>query len=203
VDTYQGVCVDVVDLGIETPKNPQYRPAHKIRVVWQLNETITKAMVLAAKKAAGDNSGTLSDVEKKLIGQRLLISQKYTLSLHEKAHLRKDLKALRGEDFAADELDEGFDVESMIGMNANINVIHNTGSDGKVYANIASLAPWKTKFGPPMEADENYTRVVDRKDNGGESSADDSGDDEDEDDIPFKETAASTKSKSPSKRKAA
>lgn len=177
-DTYQGVCVDVVDLGIETPKNPQYKPAHKIRIVFQLDELITDKMMKAAKKLAGDAS-PLSDIEKKVIGTRLTINQKFTLSLHEKALLRKTLESWRGTPFTSEELDEGFDVESLVGVNANINVVHREW-EGKTYANIASIAPWKKKFGAFIEPDENYVRVVDRPKDGAAPGAAAATDDDDE-----------------------
>ncbi len=183
-DTYQGVCVDVVDLGIVTPKNPEYKPAHKIRVVFQLDEPITEKIIKNAKKANGD-TGKLTEFETELVGQRFTISQMFTLSLHERAQLRKTLEAWRGTPCTAEELNEGFDVEELIGTNANVNVVHNV-FEGKTYANIASLSPWKKKLGAEIEP-ENYVRAVDRPAKGDQMSKSNDDDEDDEDEpIPFK-----------------
>jgi hypothetical protein len=72
--------------------------------------------------------------------------QKYTLSLNEKATLRKHLDSWRGRPFTAEELD-GFDILKLIGANCYLNIIHEAAKDnsGKVYANIASITPLMKK----------------------------------------------------------
>lgn len=113
--TQQAVCVDVVDLGHHPNPFTAGKTQHKVLVVWQL-ETLK-----------GD-------------GARRLAHKRYTLSLEERAILRHDLESWRGKHFTDHEL-EGFDVESVIGANALLNIIHqkNDGS-GKTYANIASVS---------------------------------------------------------------
>src|SRR4051794_3571047 len=96
---HAGVCVDVIDLGIvESEFNGEKKKAHKVRVVWQIEEE-------------QDN------------GKRFTAGKRYTLSLHEKATLRKDLESWRGRPFTNQELD-GFDLEKLLGIGALINVIH-------------------------------------------------------------------------------
>ena len=77
------------------------------------------------------------------------ISKTYTVSLHEKAELRKDLERWRGKMFTSAELD-GFDLTNLLGANCMIQVIHKE-KGGKTYANIAgimSLASGMTKKTP-------------------------------------------------------
>lgn len=62
----------------------------------------------------------------------------YTVSLNEKANLRKDLEKWRGRKFSADELN-GFDLESVIGAPAMLNIVHNEGDEGQVYANVNGI----------------------------------------------------------------
>jgi hypothetical protein len=68
-----------------------------------------------------------------------VVSKKYTMSLNEKANLRKDLQSWRGRTFAPEEL-EGFDITKLMGANCMIQIIH-THADNKIYANVASITP--------------------------------------------------------------
>lgn len=115
---HQAVCVDVIDLGMVKSKftddkgNEKFQ--HKINVVWQIGETRDD-------------------------GKRFQVYKRYTLSLNEKATLRKDLESWRGRPFSPDE-ERGFDVETVIGANCLLNVQHNTSGD-KTYANAVSVMP--------------------------------------------------------------
>ena len=73
--------------------------------------------------------------------RRFGLSKFYTLSLHEKAGLRKDLIAWRGQDFTKEELAAGFDVEKLVGANCALNVIHEQNKDGGTRAKIAGIMP--------------------------------------------------------------
>lgn len=70
-------------------------------------------------------------------GKPLSVGNKYTLSLDEKANLRKALEAWRGRKFTEKEL-AGFDVSKLLSAPALLNIVHS--DDGK-YANIASIMP--------------------------------------------------------------
>lgn len=112
--THQAVCVDVIDKGMLPNKFKEGALQHKIDVAWQINE--------------------LRDD-----GKRYLVYKRYTLSLNEKANLRKDLESWRGRAFTRDE-EMGFDVEKLIGGNCLVNVTHRTVAD-KTYANVISVMP--------------------------------------------------------------
>ena len=112
---HQAVCVDIVDLGIvEVTWQGKTKQQHKVNVAWQIDE--------------------LRDD-----GKPYLVFKRYTLSLNEKASLRKDLEAWRGRKFTRDE-EMGFDVENLLGANCLLNIQHNTVGD-KTYANVASIMP--------------------------------------------------------------
>lgn len=70
------------------------------------------------------------------------ISKQFTLSLSEKANLRKFLEGWRGRSFTEKELD-GFDLSKLIGLPCLLNVIHGTSKNGNQYADItgASILP--------------------------------------------------------------
>lgn len=68
----------------------------------------------------------------------MTISKNFTLSLAEKATLRKDLQTWRGREFTAEEL-RGFELKNVLGAWAMISVIKSPGNNGKEYTNIAAI----------------------------------------------------------------
>jgi hypothetical protein len=69
------------------------------------------------------------------------LGKEFTLSLNEKATLRKFLESWRGKAFTEDEAKE-FDITVLLGKPCMLNVIHKTSQkNGKVYAEIASVSP--------------------------------------------------------------
>jgi hypothetical protein len=129
---HQAVCVDVVDKGMVEGK---YGSRHTVQIRWQID------------KLNPDNDN-----------KSFLVVQSYTLSLGEKANLRKHLESWRGKKFTKEELD-GFDVESLIGANCQLTITHNV-HNGNTYANVQSIVPLgkgMTKMEP-----EGYVRQIDR-----------------------------------------
>jgi hypothetical protein len=118
---HHAICYAIYDLG--THYNERFgKSSHKVRVVWELPDerlNITK-----------------EDHEYNLPAS---ISKEYTLSLHEKSTLRKDLESWRGKRFTDQEL-EGFDLTKLLGVNCTLQVIHNTKGE-KIYANISTIVP--------------------------------------------------------------
>ena len=68
------------------------------------------------------------------------ISARYTLSLGEKANLRRDLESWRGKPFTAEEL-KAFDLKAILGAPCQLLIVHNVGKDGETYANIQTIVP--------------------------------------------------------------
>ena len=130
---HAAVCVDVQDLGLI---QSAWGQKHKVRIVWQLD--------------AVDESR----------GRRFDVARVYTLSLHERAALRKDLESWRGRKFTELELD-GFDLEKLIGVNAQVAVTSDLGDDGTVYANVSTVVP--PVKGAPKLAPLDYIRAKDRQ----------------------------------------
>lgn len=109
---HQAVCAFVFDIGTHISTFAgQTIKAHKIIVTWELSETMKE----------GDNAG-----------KRFTVSKYYTLSLGEKANLRKDLESWRGKSFTDDELRVGFDVEKLIGVNCLLNIGQNENGKAKI-----------------------------------------------------------------------
>lgn len=81
------------------------------------------------------------DIEKDGVQKNLprAISQTYTLSLHQKAALRKVLESWRGKAFTEPEL-AGFDVKKVLGASCQLQIVHNKSHDGtKTYANVGAI----------------------------------------------------------------
>ena len=137
---HHAVCVDVEDLGVEVSdkfkdKNGKPVEAHKIRIVWQIDEPRMES------------------------GARFLTSRFFTLSLNEKAKLRPFLESWRGRPFTQDDLKNGFDVEKLIGVNCTLQVLLGDDGERTYVANI--MPPVK---GAELIQPENYTRKQDRDD---------------------------------------
>jgi len=71
--------------------------------------------------------------------QPFSIHKEFTLSMNEKATLRKMLESWRGKAFTEVEA-EKFDITKLLGKPCMINVIHKTSGKGSTYADISSLA---------------------------------------------------------------
>ena len=133
--TFCAVCIDVVDIGIvQSTYSGKTKKQHKVNIIWQIEEKRDDGKFFTPRK-------------------------RYTLSLHEKASLRKDLESWRGRPFSDDEL-SGFDLENLIGAAAMICVVQAAVS-GQVYANVTAIMKAPKGLAPPTP-DPSYVRVQDR-----------------------------------------
>lgn len=128
---HQAVAVDVVDRGVQTTR---WGDRHQVMLVWQVDAVDSRS-------------------------RRFQIRNVYTNSLFEKAALRKDLEAWRGRRFTDDEL-KGFDLETLIGANAQIQVVHHIGETGSCYANLGAIVALSKST--PKIMPEGYVRAKDR-----------------------------------------
>ena len=121
-----GRCHSLIDLGTQHTSG-QYgdKFQHKIRIGWEL----------FGDDEAGEPLTILVDG----VSMPLTISKSYTVSLHEKAGLRKDLAAWRGKDFTEDEA-KAFDVSKLMGAFCMVNVVISD-TNGKTYSNVGGLTP--------------------------------------------------------------
>jgi hypothetical protein len=134
---HHAICYGIYDLGTHFSEKFG-KSAHKVLIVWELPEVRIDVEV----------DGKLKNLPK-------AISKKYTLSLNEKAVLRKDLESWRSKRFSKEEL-EGFDLARLLGVNCQMQVLH-TEKDGKTYANVQTLVPMMGKNG--VKTPENPVRL--------------------------------------------
>lgn len=114
---HHAVCVDVWPLWREKSTFPNDRGEFPMktltRIVWVLDEMMED-------------------------GRPFQVTKRYTASLHEKANLRKELESWRGRAFTEEEL-QSFDLEKLIGVNCQLQVVHNKGKQGGIFANVAAI----------------------------------------------------------------
>ena len=108
-------CINVIDIGIQVSEKFGNKQ-HKVMITWEFPDE----MIMIE----GENKPRV-------------LSKEYTLSLSEKASLRKHLEAWRGKKFTETEL-EGFDLKNVLSKTCQIQIIH-TEKGGNTYANIASI----------------------------------------------------------------
>jgi hypothetical protein len=117
-------CYRIVDLGTQKSEyQGQVKHLQKVMIQFEVH--------------GEDDSGKALVTAK---GEPMSISKNFTLSLAEKATLRKDLQAWRGRDFTADEL-RGFELKNVLGAWAMITAAKSVGNNGKDYTNIVSINP--------------------------------------------------------------
>lgn len=121
-----GRCYSLIDLGTQLTSG-QYgeKLQHKISIGWEL--------------FGEDEQGQPLTIEIDGKAMPLTINKRYTVSLHEKSSLRKDLAAWRGRDFTEEEA-KGFDIQKLIGAYCMVNVTTSE-NNGKTYSNVAGLTP--------------------------------------------------------------
>lgn len=143
-----GRCYSLVDLGTQLSTG-QYgeKMQHKIQIKWEL--------------FGEDEQGTPLTTDE---GLPMTISKSYTLSLSDKASLRKDLASWRGRDFTEEEA-KAFDVTKLLGAYCMVNVTTSE-NNGKTYTNVAGLTPLPSalKNSKPTPVHENVIFNLDEPD---------------------------------------
>ena len=133
---HQAICCDVVDRGMVTVTyDGVSREVHQIEIRWLLDPELDAV-------------------------ERFMVSRRYTNSLNEKAKLRSHLQAWRGKNFTPEELQK-FDLETLVGVNCQVQIVHALKKDGGKWANVSAVVPLgngMTKIRPS----ETYVRVKDR-----------------------------------------
>lgn len=121
-----GRCYSLIDLGTQLTSG-QYgeKMQHKIRIGWEL--------------FGEDEEGKPLTIDMDGKEMPMVISKNYTVSLGEKANLRKDLAAWRGKDFS-DEEAKAFDISKLVGAYCMVNVATSE-TNGKTYSNVVGLTP--------------------------------------------------------------
>tara|TARA_R110000765_G_scaffold426435_2_gene542051 strand:+ start:348 stop:959 length:612 start_codon:yes stop_codon:yes gene_type:complete len=116
--THIGRCYSMIHIGtVEWEYNGEKKYSDKVRFTFELpHET---------REFGGEE-------------KPMVISKEYTISLHEKSNLRRDLEMWKGEMFTSDEL-RSFDLTDLLERECNVTVVHKTSKSGNEFAMIGGL----------------------------------------------------------------
>jgi hypothetical protein len=120
--TYVARCYSMIDIGtVEIEFKGEKKKQHKVSVTWELP---TETAIFH------DDKGP----------EPFVVSKKYTLSMHEKSNLRKDLESWRGKGYTDKEA-ERVDITKLLGQPCLLSVIHQPRPDdpSKTYTAISSI----------------------------------------------------------------
>ncbi len=119
-----GRCYSLIDLGTQE-SNGQYgqKFQHKIQIGWEL--------------FGEDDDGQPLTVDVDGKTMPMTIKKSYTVSLHEKSVLRRDLASWRGKDFTEEEA-KAFDVSKLMGVFCMVSVTESE-NNGKTYSNVSGV----------------------------------------------------------------
>ena len=87
--------------------------------------------------------------------QPMAIDKEYTLTLHEKSNLRKDLESWRGKAFSAEDLNN-FDITDLLGKDCMISIIHKTAKSGNEFAQIGNVNAIGKGVSCPKQINKNF-----------------------------------------------
>lgn len=130
--TYPARCYSMVHIGTVTENIlGAEKTLNKVRVSWEIPTELKEF-----KQGEGEKP--------------YVISKEFTLSLNEKATLRKFLESWRGKGFTEDEA-KSFDITKLLGVPCMISVTHKTTQAGKTYAELSNVSPVIKGFTVPPQ----------------------------------------------------
>lgn len=115
---FVAVCCDVIDFGEKVEEFPGMpaKLSHKCGIVFRTGEL------------GGD-------------GKPIDVVREFTVSMNDKANLRKFLEAWRAKSYTDDQAEEGAPLEKLAGKGALVTIEHKTSGAGRTYANLIGISP--------------------------------------------------------------
>lgn len=113
--THLAICIGVHDVGIQPGKI--FGDKHQCVIIWEVDERIPEG---EAK------------------GKRYTISKRYTVSLSDRSHLRKDMETWLNRKLSTQEIENGFDIETAVGKPCQLSVSH-AQKGGRTYTNVEAV----------------------------------------------------------------
>lgn len=129
-------CVDTIDLGMKVQDFPGTVPylAPACALVWRTGEK-------------NEDTGDYIDVFKE-----------YTVSMGDRANLRKDLESWRGKAYTQDQIEAGVPLDKLTGNHALLSVAHRESGKKKTYANIMSVVGVPKQMAASVPQYDDYVR---------------------------------------------
>lgn len=140
--SHTAVCFGVIDVGTHLKRSKQFGDKFKRQVLlrWELSDEMV----------AGEDG----------VERPMVISQRYTLSMHENAALRAVVHSWLARKLSDSEA-ASFDLHSLAGMPCQIVVTQDEGNDGKTYDNVASVAPLPKRMAAPTQVHDTQVYSLD------------------------------------------
>ena len=126
-DTYPARCYAIIDTG-EHYSQTFGKSSQKIIIMWEL----------PTERIDVERDGKTENLPR-------AISETYTLSLSEKANLRKTLESWRGKAFTEEEL-KGFNLRNVLGAPCMLTVVNGQKSNGDTYAKVGAVVKLPKMF---------------------------------------------------------
>ena len=119
--TYMARCFSMIQIGtVQQEYKGEIKELNKVRITWEIP---TELKIYKEGEEP----------------KPLTVSKEFTLSLHEKANLRKFLESWRGKAFNEQEAKK-FNISKLLGIPCMLSVIHKTSKSGNSYADISSVS---------------------------------------------------------------
>ena len=134
---FVGQCVDVINLGDKVQDFPGTEP------------------YLAPTCALVFRTGEKNDET----GEYIDIAREFTVSMGEKANLRKFLEQWRGRPYTKEQVEAGVPIDKLTGQHGLLSVAHRTSGKGRVYANITACVGIPKQMAATTTAYTDYTRA--------------------------------------------
>ena len=144
---YVARCYSMIEIGtVKESFQGDEKTLHKVRIGWELPTEL---------KVFNEEKGE----------QPCVISKEYTLSMNEKATLRKMLASWRGKDFTEAEA-KSFDITKLLGVACMLNIIEKPGTKDPsvVYNEIASVSPMIKGMQCPAQVNPTFVISYDKFD---------------------------------------
>lgn len=134
---YVGQCVDTIDLGenVETFAGQPSKLAHKCAIVFRTGER---------------NEQT---------GEYIDIGREFTVSMGEKANLRKFLEQWRGRPYTAEAVEAGVPLDKLTGNHGLLTVAHKVSANQRTYANVTACVGIPKQMASATTNYTDYTRA--------------------------------------------
>lgn len=134
---YVAQCVDTIDLGEKVQDFPGTTP------------------YLAATCALVFRTGEKNDET----GECIDIAREFTVSMGEKANLRKFLEQWRGKPYTSEQIEAGVPLDKLTGNHALITVSHRVSGKGRTYANITACVGIPKQMAGAVTKYDDYERA--------------------------------------------
>jgi hypothetical protein len=141
--TWPAVCPGYADLGTQASK---FGTKRKVMIFWDIPD----------QRIDVERNGRMVSLPRR-------ISRRFTLSLGKRASLRAMLEAWRGRAFTEEEL-KGFDLDKIVGAPCLLNVTHDSGEDGSVYANVQTVMALPRGMAAPALENDKFAYIAVRED---------------------------------------